>query len=252
MTTRAMVQPVEALAMRTLGQLEAQVERGYAEFINVGEALAEIRDRRLYQPRYASFPDYLMDRWRFGYRRASQVIDSARVGKIVHQADARLPLRESWMRELRNLEPSQAVEIYRAALEEHDGKPTASQIKAVRVSRYPTPAERRRSERQQSAHAMETIRKGAAAVRNKALAERAEREQGELAGGLLPLYEALVRAESQIIEVRARPDFGSTNACPAPSSAFLRDAVERLAEALLLMGEWVGLNVGEVRTQQQS
>jgi hypothetical protein len=46
-----------------LAELEAVVERGLTTFIEVGEALREIRDARLYKASHGTFEAYLRERW---------------------------------------------------------------------------------------------------------------------------------------------------------------------------------------------
>ena|ERR1700676_5178338 len=67
----------EALAKRNalanedqLVLLEGIIERGYQTFLEVGRALQEIRDNKLWKPRYASFDDYCRDRWKYGAKQA--------------------------------------------------------------------------------------------------------------------------------------------------------------------------------------
>lgn len=60
-----------------LANLERVIETGLATFQAVGEALATIRDERLYAPDYESFEAYCAARWGFKRSRASQFILAA-------------------------------------------------------------------------------------------------------------------------------------------------------------------------------
>lgn len=51
-----------------LGDLESTIERGQQTFIEVGLALAEIRDSELYKESFSTFEDYCKERW--GWERA--------------------------------------------------------------------------------------------------------------------------------------------------------------------------------------
>ncbi len=53
----------EARPERTLAELEAVMERGLVTFIEVGTALLEIDDGRLYLESHATFEEYLWERW---------------------------------------------------------------------------------------------------------------------------------------------------------------------------------------------
>lgn len=46
-----------------LSQLEAIAQHGLDAYVEVGDALAEIRDRRLYRDSHRSFESYVRDRW---------------------------------------------------------------------------------------------------------------------------------------------------------------------------------------------
>ena len=49
-----------------LAELEAIVERGQKTFLEVGRALREIRDGRLYKKNYSTFEEYCQRRWGMG------------------------------------------------------------------------------------------------------------------------------------------------------------------------------------------
>src|SRR4051794_22622304 len=58
-------------------RLEAVVDRGLAAFLEVGTALTEIRDRRLYRDTHDTFENYCREHWRIGASRARQLISAA-------------------------------------------------------------------------------------------------------------------------------------------------------------------------------
>ena len=59
--------PLEA---EKLARHEQVIERGLATFVEVGEALSEIRDARLYRESHTTFEAYCRERWGFTDRRA--------------------------------------------------------------------------------------------------------------------------------------------------------------------------------------
>lgn len=67
----------EALVESRLTELESVIERGQQTFIEVGVALAEIRDSKLYRERFATFEDYCKDRWGWNASRSRQLIGAA-------------------------------------------------------------------------------------------------------------------------------------------------------------------------------
>ena len=46
-----------------LGKLETTIDRGLQSFFEVGAALKEIRDSRLYRDEHGTFEDYCQTRW---------------------------------------------------------------------------------------------------------------------------------------------------------------------------------------------
>jgi hypothetical protein len=68
---------------RRLVELEAVIERGVKTFVEVGEALMEIRDGRLYRETHSSFESYLRERWNISRPRGYQLIDAAKLSTTV-------------------------------------------------------------------------------------------------------------------------------------------------------------------------
>jgi uncharacterized Zn finger protein (UPF0148 family) len=64
-------------------ELEDVVARGLETFVQVGLALAEIRDSRLYRETHGTFEDYCRERWGFTDRRARQLVATAGIGTMV-------------------------------------------------------------------------------------------------------------------------------------------------------------------------
>jgi hypothetical protein len=62
-----------------LFQLEETIRQGLNTFVDVGNALLEIRDKRLYRQEYHTFEDYCREQWNMKQSRAYQFMDSAKV-----------------------------------------------------------------------------------------------------------------------------------------------------------------------------
>ncbi len=75
-----MMQVVPALR---LSDLESVIERGIATFVEVGTALLEIRDSRLYFDTHVTFEDYCRERWHWGRAHAYRLIDGAKVARAL-------------------------------------------------------------------------------------------------------------------------------------------------------------------------
>jgi hypothetical protein len=62
--------------VRSLRELESIIERGQQTFLEVGNALREIRDGRLYKKNYSSFEEYCQTRWGWTRRNANYYIEA--------------------------------------------------------------------------------------------------------------------------------------------------------------------------------
>ncbi len=142
-----MTLPAQAEAPR-LSELEEVIEGGLKTFIEVGEALLEIREARLYQSDHATFDDYCRARWDFSARRARQLITASEIGTTVpveNEAQARelVPLRS----QPREMAAAQAEASEEARQE--DRSVSARDIKAAVAKRKPpTPPKAQPADRQ--------------------------------------------------------------------------------------------------------
>lgn len=75
-------------ATRLVG-LEATIDRGLTTFMEVGSALVEIQDSKLYRATSLSFEQYMMDRFNLNRARGYQLIEAA---KVVNQIAEELKL----------------------------------------------------------------------------------------------------------------------------------------------------------------
>ena len=112
--------------------LELHVKQSLEAFVAVGNALAEIRDRRLYREGYDTFETYLADRWGLKHQRAYQLIAGAAVSTIVDKAGLPAPVNEAQARELvplLNDDPEGLEEAWAEVIDRHGPKPTAAQVR---------------------------------------------------------------------------------------------------------------------------
>jgi phage N-6-adenine-methyltransferase len=105
-----------------LEQLEGVIERGLASFIEVGEALVEIRDQRLYRSTHESFDSYCLERWGFRRAHAHRLVQSAKVIRALSPTGD-TPAKERHARELAPLlaDPDQLREAWSDARERATG-----------------------------------------------------------------------------------------------------------------------------------
>lgn len=119
-----------------LVQLERTIEAGMTTFVEVGQALMEIRDSRLYRVEYKTFEGYCRDKWGMTQQYATQLGRSASVVKTLEKSETMvsLPATERQARPLTKLPPEKQPEAWAKAVEIADGEqPTARQVEqAVR------------------------------------------------------------------------------------------------------------------------
>jgi hypothetical protein len=77
-----------------LAELEKTIARGKQTFVEVGLALAEIRDLRLYKREYGGFEEYCRERWGWEKAYANHVIRAADVVKCLPAETATMVANE--------------------------------------------------------------------------------------------------------------------------------------------------------------
>lgn len=118
------------LVSQRLAEAEAIIERGLGTFMDVGNALARVRDERLYRGTHGNFEDYCRARWAMSRKRAYDLMSAAETVEALSPIGDILPTTESQARELTGLPPAVAAEVMQAAAE--SGKVTAATIRDAR------------------------------------------------------------------------------------------------------------------------
>ena len=108
-----------------LAHLERIIESGLQTFYDVGGALMEIREGRLYRQTHRSFEAYTKERWGMGKSRAHQLIEAASTvaaisGPVVEGEPSTivdtLPVNESQVRPLAGLDDQAKREVWAEAV----------------------------------------------------------------------------------------------------------------------------------------
>ncbi len=115
------------IKVRTLSECETVIEKGLSTFIEVGNALLEIRDNRLYREFHSTFEDYCRERWGFNRAHAYRFIDAAETIKNLSPIGDILPATESQARPLSQLPPEQQREVWQQVVNSGE-KITASLV----------------------------------------------------------------------------------------------------------------------------
>ena len=134
--------PVQSLTVqeeKRLEQLENVVVVNFKSFIQLGAALAEIRDRKLYRNKAKTFEKYCKELFDIAKSRAYELIGAAEVIENVRncgQNDGLDPseffVNESQLRPLTRLRKEQQLPVCLAAIQSApNGKITASHVKKV-------------------------------------------------------------------------------------------------------------------------
>jgi hypothetical protein len=130
-------------------QLEAIVQKGLETFTEVGAALLEIRDRKLYREGYGTFEDYCRSRWTMSGSYAHKIIDAVDVVSDLTKLDncPVLPSSENVARQLVSLSPTDRGIVWEEAVKGANGKePTAEALKA-KADELIKPEERQKRKR---------------------------------------------------------------------------------------------------------
>ena len=107
---------------------EKTIEQGLKTFVDVGNALLAIRDKRLYRQQWGTFEDYCQERWGMERRHAYRLMDAAQAVENVSLGTQILPTSERQARPLTRLEPELQPAAWQRAVETAPhGKVTAAQ-----------------------------------------------------------------------------------------------------------------------------
>lgn len=125
MTDVAVLTRAEEIA---LADCEERIERGMKTFIEVGQALAAIRDSRLYRGTHGTFEDYAVSRWNLSRAHAYRMIAAAEVVSPIGDTELPMPANEGQARELAKVPEPERADIWRETVERTEGKPTAAAV----------------------------------------------------------------------------------------------------------------------------
>lgn len=106
---------------------EEIIDSGLRAYFEIGRALLEIQESRLYRETFATFEAYCADRWNIARRTAYQLIESYKVVQNVRNC-AQVPATESQARVLAKLPPEFQELAWREVLAESPGNITAKII----------------------------------------------------------------------------------------------------------------------------
>lgn len=108
------------------------IKRGLRNFIEVGNSLRTVRDKRLYRADYGTFEQYCDQELELSRRRAYQLMDAAQLNDNLCTTVHKLPKNEAQARPLTGLPPDEQREAWQEAVNTApNGNPTAAHVESV-------------------------------------------------------------------------------------------------------------------------
>jgi hypothetical protein len=111
------VEPLSDTEIFEFMSFEEVVGTGWNSFVQVGLALGQIREKRLYRETYPTFESYCRVRWQYGRDYVDRLISAAQVfNRLLTICQQTKPEHESQVRPLIGLTPEQAGQVWEAAV----------------------------------------------------------------------------------------------------------------------------------------
>ena len=122
-----------------LQELELIVEHGLQTFYEVGKALEEIGEQKLYRETHKTFEAYCQEKWGITKRRAYQFIDAAEIMENLCTNVHNSLVKEYQIRPLKGLPAELQIEIWQEAVDSSpNGIPTGAAIQRLVDQRFPS------------------------------------------------------------------------------------------------------------------
>lgn len=126
------VPPLNVMENRELRKHEEVIQRGLHSFVEVGRALREIRDSKLYREEHKSFEAYCAAKWNIQRTRAYDLINNATVSEEVSENSDTPAPKEAHAEALAKCPPETRKETWQEAVATApNGKVTAKHVADV-------------------------------------------------------------------------------------------------------------------------
>lgn len=130
---------LDVIERARLQELESIVENGLQTFYEVGKALDEIREQKLYRESHKAFDAYCREKWGIAKQTANRFIAAAQVIENLTPMGVKIPANERQVRPLAGLSPELQLEIWQEALESSpNGMPTGAAVQRLVDERFPS------------------------------------------------------------------------------------------------------------------
>lgn len=234
-----------------LERLETTISKGLDTFVEVGNALAEIRDRKLYRQYHATFAAYCEEQWEMGKSQAYRLIDAADVVTELETSPngdtVPLPTTEAQARALSEVAPEKRADVMKEATK--DGPATGPKIRAAGAEL--DPALKLRQE-QEAARAKARAEKEATDA-----AKQAERKQAEAEAAVLAAVKAEIEATD--LSAHATAENGRVRSAlrglldlDAATTAAYVDDIDRRLDRLAAVEQWCSEHRAALNSQGAS
>jgi hypothetical protein len=114
-----------------LERCEVVIKQGLQTFIEVGQALMTIKEKRLYRISFKTFEDYCIEKWAITKTQANRLIQASETIISLTPIGVILPQTESQTRPLTSLEPEIQKEVWKEVVETHGKNITAVKVQSV-------------------------------------------------------------------------------------------------------------------------
>ena len=116
-----------------LERCEVVIKQGLKTFVEVGQALMLIRDKRLYRAEFGTFEAYCQDKWQLTRQYVNNMVAASKVVSNLEMETSgfQTPQTEKHARPLTKLEPELQAEAWQKVVEEHGDKITHNKVEEV-------------------------------------------------------------------------------------------------------------------------
>jgi len=114
-----------------LERCEVVIKQGLQTFIEVGQALMTIKEKRLYRINFKTFEDYCIEKWAITKTQANRLIQASETIISLTPIGVILPQTESQTRPLTSLEPEIQKEVWKEVVETHGKNITAAKVQEI-------------------------------------------------------------------------------------------------------------------------
>jgi len=163
---------------RKLNDLESIIEKGLTTFVEVGAALAIIREQKLYTGAYSTFEAYCRAKWDWTERRARQLIASSEVVTSMGDTGKILPpTKESHAVAMADVPAEKRAGVWTKAVKESGGKPKAKDVRRAAAPHKP-PAKQKSREQEMREQRERDVAERERAARAARKADEATKTEG--------------------------------------------------------------------------